>query len=289
MRCMKSFFAPTLELSRSEALLNEYRAWLAKRNGEGFSTREELMRTTFDPTRLALTLPVDAARVNRNYARFTERDVSAEELALLAFVKINAGEAWGVECVAKARERDQSRPGVAADVEKLVVGEEHFHTRLLVGAAGHFHDATGKRLAMTGAWTPPAPLRLLIGGLVVAPRTLFHPLLLAAEVAGVLAFNWLLGRLKTLFPDAPAVRESMEQRLHEVLVDEIGHITFNRLMVGRAGLFAARVLTPRVAWAQRLMTPELSVLGLGRDVLGRLDAFTLESLPGEVRRRAFFA
>jgi hypothetical protein len=218
---MKNFFGPTPDLNRSEALLHDYRAWLAKRNGEGFAVREALMRTTFDPTQLALTLPVDAARVNRNYASFQERDVSPEELALLAFVKINAGEAWGVDAVSKAREKQQERPGVAAQIEKLVIGEEHFHTRLLVGAAGHFHDAKGQRLAMTGAWTPPAPLRLLIGGLVVAPRTLFHPLLLAAEVAGVFAFSWLLGRLKTLFPDAPAVRESMEKRLHEVLVDEL--------------------------------------------------------------------
>jgi len=286
---MKNFFGPTPDLNRSEALLHDYRAWLAKRNGEGFAVREALMRTTFDPTQLALTLPVDAARVNRNYASFQERDVSPEELALLAFVKINAGEAWGVDAVSKAREKQQERPGVAAQLEKLVIGEEHFHTRLLVGAAGHFHDAKGQRLAMTGAWTPPAPLRLLIGGLVVAPRTLFHPLLLAAEVAGVFAFSWLLGRLKTLFPDAPAVRESMEKRLHEVLVDELGHITFNRLLVGRAGRYVARVLTPRVAWMQSLMTPELGALGFGRDVLGEFDTFGLDSLPDEVRRRAFFA
>lgn len=178
---------------------------------------------------------------------------------------------------------------MAAELERIVVGEEHFHTRLLVGAAGHFHDARGERLAMTGAWRPPAPLRLLIGGLVVAPRTLFHPLLLASEVGGVFAFDWLLRRLRTLFPGAPEVRESMEARLVEVLTDEVGHITFNRLLVGRAGRALARALTPRVVWLQRLMTPELVALGLDRDELGRLDGFGLTALPQEVRRHAFYA
>jgi hypothetical protein len=166
------------------------------------------MRACFEASDVHESLPIDAARVNRNYARFRERDVTGEELALLAFAKINAGEAWGVEQVARARERErqnEARPGLAAEIEPLVVGEEHFHTRLLVGAAGHFHGADGTRLAMTGAWRPPAPLRLLIGGLVLAPRTLFHPLLLASEVGGVLAFDWLLRRLRALFPHAPAI------------------------------------------------------------------------------------
>jgi hypothetical protein len=287
-----TFFGPAASLSRSDDLLCDYRAWLEARNGPGFVAREARMRERFDAGAASPTLAVDAARVNRNYVRFRERDVTAEELALLAFAKINAGEAWGVEQVARARAQERqrdARPGLAAEIEPLVVGEEHFHTRLLVGAAGHFHGADGTRLAMTGAWRPPAPLRLLIGGLVVAPRTLFHPLLLASEVGGVLAFDWLLGRLRTLFPKAPAIRESMEARLVEVLVDEVGHITFNRLLVGRAGRALARLITPRVVWLQRLMTPELVALGLDRSVVARLDRFSLASLPREVRARAFYA
>lgn len=287
-----TFFGPAATLSHSEDLLRDYRAWLEARNGPGFAAREARMRACFDPSAVRDTLPIDAARVNRNYARFRERDVTGEELALLAFAKINAGEAWGVEQVARARERErqnEARPGLAAEIEPLVVGEEHFHTRLLVGAAGHFHGEDGARLAMTGAWRPPAPLRLLIGGLVLAPRTLFHPLLLASEVGGVLAFDWLLGRLRALFPHAPAIRESMEARLVEVLVDEVGHITFNRLLVGRAGRALARVMTARVVWLQRLMTPELVALGLDRGVVAGLDRFSIASLPEEVRRRAFYA
>lgn len=269
--------------------MRDYRAWLERRNGPGFATREQRMASDFDAARVDATLPVDADRVYRNYSAFKEKDVGAEELALLAFAKMNAGEAWGVEVVSKARERQQQQPGVVAEVERLVTGEEQFHTRLLVGVAAHFHDARGGRLAFAGGWRPPAALRTLIGGLVLAPRTLFHPLLLAAEVAGVYGFNWMLRRLDSLFPNAPHVRESMQQRLIEVLIDEVGHITFNRLLVGRFGRAVARTVAQQVIWLQRQTTPELKALGMNAGVVTGLRSFDFADLPEEVKRRAFFA
>lgn len=285
-----SFFAPASELERAEDVLSDYQRYLVRRNGEGFAKREEAMATEFDATKKPTLLSLDAARFNRNYARFGERDVSKEELALLAFVKINAGEAWGVECVAAAREKQRQVAGITTEVEKLITHEEQFHTRLLVGAAGHFHDAAvGERLLVTGAWKPSLPLRMIIGALVHAPRALFHPVLLGAEIAGVYAFNWLLQRVKTLFPDAPEVRESMERRLIEVLVDEVGHIAFNRVLVGATGRAVGKVIAQQVTWTHQFGSPELVALGFGKDVVGRLNTFDLVDLPDEVRRRAFFA
>jgi hypothetical protein len=105
-----TFFGPAASLSRSEDLLRDYRAWLEARNGPGFAAREARMRACFEASDVHESLPIDAARVNRNYARFRERDVTGEELALLAFAKINAGEAWGVEQVARgARARAPER------------------------------------------------------------------------------------------------------------------------------------------------------------------------------------
>jgi hypothetical protein len=283
------FFGPAPALRSSEDVLGAYRSFLLARNGAGFAAREANLRAHFDAARAPALLTIDDARFNRNYERLRERDVPPEELALLAFVKINAGEAWGVEAVSRARARQPERPGVAAELERLITGEEHFHTRLLVGAAGHFANPDGARLAVTGAWRPSLPLRGLIGALVHAPAFAFHPVLLGAEVAGVFMFNWLLERVRTLFPRAPQVRESMEARLHEVLVDEVGHITFNRVLVGRLGRAVGRALARQIAWAQRLAAPELRALGFGSDVLGRMSSFGLGDLPAEVRRRAFFA
>lgn len=288
-RMTTSIFGPAAELQTSDDALTAYKRFLIARNGDGFGKREQRMIDVFDATRGPASIGIDVPRFDRNYLGFKERDVSLDELALLAFVKINAGEAWGVEVVAKARAKQQQRPGVEAEVERLITREEQFHTRLLVGAAGHFEGADGARLTVRGAWKPALPLRVIIGSLVHAPPVLFHPVLLAAEVAGVFAFNWLLTRLKDLFPTAPAVRESMERRLIDVLIDEVGHIAFNRILVGKAGRTVARLLAKQIAWGQQLQAPEMVALGFGSSVLGQMDRFDLGLLPAEVRAHAFFA
>lgn len=286
---MNAFYSPAPPLQTSDAVLSAYRDFLHARNGDGFTTREARMREVFDATRGPAAGRLDGQRFNASYAGAPVQGLSPEELALLAFVKINAGEAYGVECVARAREKEQERPGVAADVEKLITHEELFHTRLLLGAAGHFDGGDGQRLTVQGAWRPSVMVRTLIGALVHVPRALFHPVLLGAEVAGVFAFNWLLERVGTLFSDAPAVRESMEARLHEVLIDEVGHIAFNRVLVGAPGRAVARTVASQVVWAQQHTAPELRALGFDGDVLRRMRTFDLGELPAEVRRRAFFA
>ncbi|MFT3712142.1 MAG: hypothetical protein QM817_31245 [Archangium sp.] len=289
MRRMLGFYDAAPKLQSSEQVLGAYKSFLVARNGEGFSAREQKMHEVFDATRAPTARSIDGTHFNQVYLGAPVTGMSSDELALLAFVKMNAGEAYGVECVAKAREQEVEKPGVASDVEKLITHEEMFHTRILLGAAGHFDGGDGQRLTVRGAWTPSVMVRTLIGALVHAPRSLFHPVLLGAEIAGVFAFNWMLERLSSLFPEAPAVRESMEQRLHEVLVDEVGHIAFNRVLVGAPGRAVARSIASQVVWAQQLTSPELKALGFDSSVLSRMSTFDLSSLPAEVQRRAFFA
>lgn len=279
----QSFYAPAPDVHRSEDLLRAYREFLARRNGPDFATRDERMKG-FDPSSVRAKTAVDSARFNRNYASFSDPNVSEEELALLAFVKMNAGEAYGVEVVSKARLKKLTAPGLANEVERILTDEERYHTRLLVGAAGHFEG-----LSVGDAWRPSLPLRTLIGTLARLPSQFFHPVLLASEIAGVHTFNWMLLRLRTLFPDQPAVRESMERRLLEVLIDEIGHIAFNRVMVGSLGRSFARQLAKLVAQSHRVSGRELIALGYGTDTLGTIDRFDFQDLPEEVRRHAFFA
>ncbi len=279
-----SFYGPAPEAHRAEDLLSDYRRFLMQRNGEGFAARDERMAREFDPKAVHASTPIDGARFNRNYASFREKSVSEEELALLAFVKMNAGEAYGVEVVGRARKALQEGPGIAAEVERTLTREEQYHTRLLAGAAGHFEG-----LDVTGAWKPMLPLRVLIGALAKLPSTLFHPLLLSSEIAGVHIFDWMLRRLRTLFPNEPSVRESMERRLIEVLIDEVGHVTFNRLMVGPLGRAVARPLAKLVSLSNQASSRELLALGYGTAELGRIERFDFWDLPEEVRRRAFFA
>jgi hypothetical protein len=239
---------------------------------------------SFDPSLVRARRAIDSGRFNRNYGHFSDADLPEEELALLAFVKVNAGEAYGVEVVSQGRLQKRPIAGLASQVERILADEERYHTRLLVGAAGHFENLT-----IGDAWRPAWPLRLLIESLARLPSVYFHPVLLGAEIAGVHTFDWMLRRLGTLFPDEPEVRESMERRLIEVLIDEVGHIAFNRVMVGALGRSVARHLAKLVVQSHRTTGPELIALGYGTAELGTVDRFDFRDLPEEVRRHAFFA
>lgn len=45
---------------------------------------------------------------------------------------------------------------------------------------------------------------------------------------------------RTILKHAPSVRDAIEEHLIEILIDEIGHVSFQRLSMGRAGLTLTR-------------------------------------------------
>jgi hypothetical protein len=270
-----------------EDLLKAYRDFLEQRNGDmdltkGFSRREAWLGeaaswgSQFEGA-------VDAEAFHRAYGDFREvKHLSLPVLALLTFVKANAGEAYGVEVVNRVRQKRQDSTQLFHQIERLLSYEETYHTRILIGATQHFG------VQVKGAWKPNLQLRLLIGTLAYAPGVFFHPILLASEISGVFVFQWMLKRVGEIFRDQPAVRESMEQRLTEILVDEVGHVAFNRMAVGARGLAAARSMAPGVMRGVIGTTPEYRALGFDENVLKEMERFDLHQLPEEVRRRSYF-
>lgn len=283
-----SFYAP-VPATPPEDLLKDYLAFLARRNGEmaadgTFSTREAWLNQAAAQA-AEHPHPMDQALFEARYAdtRFP-KPLPPEHMALMAFVRMNAGEAYGVEVVGRARQKTWAeRTDAFTQVEKLLSNEEKYHTRILVGAAQHFG------VKAQGAWHPPLLLRVLIGTLAHVPQGLFHPVLLASELAGVFMFNWTLRQVGRVFADAPAVRDAMEARLTEILVDEVGHVAFNRLAVGPTGLRAGGTMAAHVARGTCEMTREVTAMGLTPSVIAEeFPAFDFLSLPDEVRRRSFF-
>lgn len=283
----QSFYAQPPPEGAADAL-TAYLAFLERRNGSldadnPFPRREQWLAAINDqPVRYEGA--VDEGLFQQSYERFDPRAAASPALvSLLAFVKMNAGEAYGVEAVAKARHGQPVGDDLMDRVERVLGREETYHTRILLGSTRLFGMPEP-----TGAWKPPLAVKAVIGALVHAPKPLFHPVLLGAEVAGIFTFNWMLNRTRELFADTPKVRELLEERLIEVIIDEIGHVAFNRVAVGRFGMAAARQIAPHVANEAAGNTPELKALGWTKQTLADFDAFGLHSLPEEARRRAFF-
>jgi hypothetical protein len=284
----EGFFAPVAATPREDLLL-AYRNFLDERNGaldaQGRFARREAWLAESRGWRVRHRGELDPAVFGRQYARFDPSEaLSPEALALLAFVKVNAGEAYGVETSRRLRSTFAAPPSdLFSQIEHTLMAEEDYHTKILVGATQHFG------VAVEGAWRPPLSLRLLIGVLIYAPKGLYHPAVLASELGGIYGFQWMLRRVGQVFRDEPELRDAMEQRLIEILIDEVGHVAFNRMAVGPLGLAVARPIARLVLRSALHISPELAALGLGDEEIRGLDAFDYQDLPEEVRRRAFFA
>ena len=60
----------------------------------------------------------------------------------------------------------------------------------------------------------------------------------------------------------PVSRDAVEERLIDVIIDEVGHVSYNRLCLGPLGLAQARMLCPIVAAGLGDVVPEFRTSGL---------------------------
>jgi hypothetical protein len=263
-----------------------YRGFLEARDGSvdidrrTLSRREETMQRYLAPA--GSTREIDQTLFDEQYARYdARREMSREMLLLLALVKINAAEAYGVNRMIEplmARIRKESD-----DLELILTIEEDYHTKILLSTSALYG------LTITQPYRPGAGLRALIGVTANVPHTLSRPLVLVSELLGTLYFLDLLRVVREVLGDLPEVRDAVEERLLEVIVDEIGHVSFNRLCLGSVGLTQARMLCPIVAIGLADAVPELRTLGLKLGQHVDRPLFLRDELPEQVRRQAFFA
>lgn len=282
---MLNVFTPIASAARPEHRL-AYRSFLAVRDGvpdlqqRTLSRREESLSRFLRP--LARERDLDREVFDAQYERFdATRPTSLETLLLLALVKVNAAEAFGVNSTYE----QALRRAIASDddLELILLIEENYHTKILLSSARLYG------VAVQAPYTPPTALRALIGSMAHTPEFLSRPLILASEVFGTLSFLKLLRVAGRLLKHDPELRDAVEERLIEVLIDEIGHVSFNRVCLGGAGLAQARALLPLVGRGLRNAIPEFAALGIDLSCDGAEQITTSSHLPEAVRRAAFVA
>ena len=103
--------------------------------------------------------------------------------ALLALVKLNGAEAYGVrQNFQRALDRALKNNDEA---ELRILCEEGYHTRILLSAANRYG------IEVKEPYHPPSALRVIIGSIATAPMTLARPLTLC-EIIATLMFVKLL-------------------------------------------------------------------------------------------------
>jgi hypothetical protein len=278
-------FRPIPAEARREHLA-AYQQFLTARDGvmdlekRQLSRREEGMLRYERP--LSQIREIDRDLFAAQYESFDEKAaMSPELLLLLALVKINAAEAFGVnrnyESVLRRAMKNDDR------CELMLLCEETYHTRILVSTALCYG------LEIQSAYKPPTALRALISAIAVTPSSIARPLVLASEVLAVLMFVNLLEKSRVVLRHDPELRDGVEERLCEIITDELGHMSFNRACMGAAGIAQSRVLLPMVAIGMSGAFPEMNLLGTmasaSADEVTALATGT--RLPDQVVRSAF--
>jgi hypothetical protein len=218
------------------------------------------------------------------YASFDPKvEMAPELLLLLALTKINAAEAYGVNAgydrtLRRALKNDDG-------CELMVMVEETYHTRILVSTALSYG------IEVKSAYEPTTALRGLISTIVKTPTAIARPLTLAAEVLAVLMFSNLLEKSRVVLRHDPELRDSVEERLCEIITDEIGHMSYNRSCIGPVGMMQARALLPMVALGLSGAFPEMNALGTMSSASGDevTSLTTGRRLPEQVLKSAFIS
>jgi hypothetical protein len=195
------------------------------------------------------------------FARFTRRpspaDLDPRLVWLLAAAKANQGEQYGIELEIR---RFAERNFAGIDRQFLYVAfEDHYHTQLLAElsrACGIEHEIG----------VPPWYHRGLIRLMNHLPDRLRFVPILCGEVMGAVIFQLLLDTVHVFHRD-PEVEERMRWIVREVLIDEIGHITFSRARLSDGMLRLARRMMPSVARALARSMSEVVLLAGGAERL----------------------
>ena len=265
-----------------EQLIGAYEQYLLARDGvlgtDGttFDRREQTMHALGQQT-VRYRGPVDEVAFRQGYEqRDPHPDTDQEMLLLLAYLKINAQEAFAVETIQRGKRKMTS-------LDTRVLIQENYHTRLLMGAAPLFG------LAEPGPQRPLFLLRVVVTAIAKTPPAVMHTLALASEIIGVATFLRLLRVTRTTMRAHPELRDALEERLMQVCTDEVGHLSFNRLKVGRMGMAIVGALLPVLVAGFRNALPELDRMCGGPLSLAEVASLRWTDLPEAARRTAFIA
>jgi hypothetical protein len=280
-------FRPVSREARRENLA-AYQKFLADRDGtmdiekRQLSRREEGMLRYERP--LSRIRDIDRELFAVQYASFDPKvETPPETLLLIALLKINAAEAFGVNRTYEKVLRRAIKNDDTCELTLLI--EETYHTRILLSTALSYG------IEVDSAYTPPPSLRTLISAIAVSPTFVARPLTLASEVLAVLLFVNLLEKSRVVLGHDPELRDAVEERLCEIITDEIGHMSFNRACLGPAGMAQARAFLPLVATGLSGAFPDLRALGtLSSASEGEVASLASgRRLPEQVVRSAFIS
>ena len=197
---------------------------------------------------------------------------------LVKVARANEGEGWGVDYLLDRGGFDGLGNGGRLQPRDFADLEETYHTRIMREIVRMFSLDYELRI-------PPQVVQQSVKLMARLPRQASYMLLLAGELMGTVAFAHMARQGEKLLAGQAAVGERVRALLDEILIDEVGHVTF---LLGSMRGWQLRLI-------QRLAllyseSSRLSYTDDPQDVKVMRDGirnYTLAIMPERVLRRAF--
>ena len=220
--------------------------------------------------------PEDFARWHRGTRPLTDAPPLIAWLVKVA--RANEGEGWGVDYLLDRGGFDGLGAGGTLQPRDFADLEETYHTRIMREIVQLFGlDYTLR--------TPPWPIQQSVKLMAHLPRGASYMLLLAGELMGTVAFAHLARQGEALLADHPAICARVRDLLDEILVDEVGHVTF--LLGSMRGWQLAVIRQLALLYAASSRRSYTSDEGDAARMGEGIRNYSLAIMPERVLRRAF--
>jgi hypothetical protein len=229
-----------LPADRRRRLGEEYLAFVAARDGEPdlkrrtLARREawfaDLTRTVVDAWNGERIDPVRFGEWHRGERPLSEASPLAVWLVMVA--RANEGEAWGVDYLLDRGGFEGLGKGGTLRPRDFADLEETYHTRILREVVRTFSVDYELR-------EPTKPIQQSVKFMAHAPEKLSFTLLAAGELMGTVAFLELARRGERLVASQPDIVARVQALFDEILIDEIGHVTY---LLGSMGTWQLRLM-----------------------------------------------
>lgn len=281
-------FTP-LPSEERRTLGERYLTFVRERDGEADLGRRTLARREAWFAELAARTPpawtgerIDPAAFKRwHLGERPLRDASPLTVWLVAIARANEGEGWGVDYLLDRGGFQGLGKHGALQPRDFADLEETYHTRIFREIVRLFGLDFELR-------PPPASIQHSVKLMAYLPESLSFTLLAAGELMGTVAFLELAERAERLLRDQPAVLACIRDLIDEILVDEVGHVTYLLGSMGAGRLSVVRA----TAKAYQRYTSRSYYKGMRDDsviayMMRGIDNYSLGLFPERVLRRAF--
>jgi hypothetical protein len=279
-------FTPLPRQQRRQ-LGEEFLAFVASRDGEPDLARRTLARRerwfeamAREPAPPWRGEPIDPAAFDAWHRGLRPlREAPPLVIWLVLVARANEGEAWGVDYLLDRGGFQGLGRGGTLRPRDFADLEETYHTRILRAVVRLFGVDFSLRL-------PPRPVQTSVKFMAYAPERLSFTLLGAGELMGTVAFLDLARRGEKLLASHPDLAARVRDLLDEILIDEIGHVTY---LLGTMSAW-------QLALVRQIATGYQAYLhrGYGQDyrdtvepIMRGIRDYSLGLFPERVLRRAF--